>query len=381
MIETTPGNSIYDGWFLLFAVLAGSFFVPWSTVCAQDLEAERARVLQLVGEVKEDDINLFPVRKEPGLIFSQDIGETDVESLRLHFVIDAPGDDWGLQIEDATGDVQWEVSENSLSDAEFWSPEIEGEKITVNVYSASSDSGLRLRVNRVAIGSQKGTPVSITGVNQLSSIVGHDNWIVDLGRSVTRLRIVGDFGGVHVCTAFLVTADIMLTNQHCIASEAEMKSTIVDFDFNAPGPPAETGTLSALLATDFALDYAVVRLLHPVDRSPLALERMHSGNGEQLLIIQHPAGEPKQISLADCKVDGALVAGRAATMTDFGHRCDTKGGSSGSPVIDFGDRAVVGLHHLGIAEGSSNLFNRASHIDLVLDDMTPALRNEIENGQ
>ena len=88
-----------------------------------------------------------------------------------------------------------------------------------------------------------------------------------------------------------------------------------------------------------------------------------------------------RVSIADCKVDGATVSGRAGTPTDFGHLCDTKGGSSGSPVLHFESRNVVGLHHLGISAGSSKPFNRASHIELVLAAMDPEVRAEIEAGQ
>lgn len=362
---------------LMIPVVIAALSLSCSAAFAQDLADERARVVQQIGDVDEDDIDLSPLLSSIGLVYTHDVNKPGVDSLRFHFVIDTPGEGWTLQIEDESGAVAWEVGESEFTDSDFWSPEIGGERVTVNVLSSISSNALQLRINRVVTGARKSTPVSITGVNQLSSIVDQDDWIVDLGRSVTRLRIVGDFGGVYVCTAFLVTADIMLTNQHCIASEPEMKSTTVDFDFDKPGPPPETGKLSALLATDFALDYAVVRLETPVTRPPLQLNYANPGDGEQLLIIQHPGGEPKQISLADCKVDGTLVSGRAKTMTDFGHQCDTKGGSSGSPVLDFDGRSVVGLHHLGIADGSSNLFNRASHINLVLDDMPEDVRNEI----
>jgi hypothetical protein len=277
--------------------------------------------------------------------------------------------------------VLWETSEEVIVDSGFWSPEFDADQLSIDVFSATSNNALRLILSRVVIGADKGTPESITEPNQLMSINGQDAWILDLGRSVARLRIVGDFGGTFTCTAFLVTPALMLTNQHCIASNAEAKSTKVDFDFNIPGPPGEVGELTELLESDFELDYAVVRLKEPVSRPPLELEVIRPNDDDQLLIIQHPGGEPKQISLADCIVDNVVVEGRGGGMTDFGHKCDTLGGSSGSPVIDFADRKVVGLHHLGIEEGSNKLFNRASHIELVLADMDEEVRVEIENGQ
>ena len=141
----------------------------------------------------------------------------------------------------------------------------------------------------------------------------------------------------------------------------------------------KTFRLRELLHTSFALDYALVRLKKPVDRVPLRLDSTHPANREQLLIIQHPGGEPKQISLRDCTVDGTPVDGRREAGTDFGHQCDTMTGSSGSPVFRFGTKTVVGLHHLGY--DAQTVFNRAVHIDRVLADLSQAHRAEIEAGQ
>lgn len=350
-------------------------------VQAQDLAAERAKVLQVIGEVKEMDINLFPLAPGTGVVFQHAITESAALNLRVHFVIQRSGQAWGVQIKDESGGVAWSTWDGAVSGGGFWSDEITGTRATIEVLSSMPSNLLRLVIDKVAIGTSEVTPVSITGPNQLASIAGQDDWIVEFGRAVARLRFVGDDGQVFVCTAFLVTPDIMLTNQHCIATQAEMESALVDFDFDAQGPPGQTLRLSELLDAGFALDYSVIRLSQCVGRVPLQLQTTRPADGQQLLIIQHPAGEPKQVSLADCVVDGALTTGRAGTPTDFGHQCDTMGGSSGSPVLHFDDRTVVGLHHLGISPGTSNLFNRASHIDLVLDDMDPAVRAEIEAGQ
>ena len=347
-----------------------------------ELAAERTRVLTSIGETRDKDLDLFPIFQGVGLVFQQPIVELAVvNNLRVHFVIQRSGEAWGIQIKDEAGAVAWSTWDDVVSGIEFWSDEIAGNKVTVEVYSSRPSNLLQLVIDKIAIRTPKVTPVSITGVNQLTSINGQDDWIVQLGRSVARVRFVGDGGKVFVCTAFLVAPDIMLTNQHCIATQSEMESALVDFDFDNPGQPGRTLRLRQLLWTNFALDYSVVRLERPVGRVPLKLNATGPSDDEKLLIIQHPGGEPKQISLADCEVDGALVTGRVGTPTDFGHQCDTKGGSSGSPVIHLSKRQVVGLHHLGISPWDSNLFNRASHIGQVLADMDPLVLAEIEAGQ
>ena len=350
-------------------------------LAAQDLAAERGRVLTVVGHAKGVDLPLFPLADGTGVVFRQELFEPGAESLRAHLVVERPGEAWGVQLTNAAGEVVWSTWDGAVEGADFWTDEVAGERATVEVLSSRPANPLRLRIEEVAIGEPEVVPVSITFPNQLATIVGQEDWIVELGRSVARLRFVGDDGGVFVCTAFLVTPDLMLTNQHCIATDSEMLSALVDFDFDEEGTIGSTLRLRELLDTDHGLDYSVVRLDRCVGRLPLRLESTNPPDDEQLLIVQHPGGEPKQVSIADCTVDGPLVPGRAGDDTDFGHQCDTRGGSSGSPVFDFETRRVVGLHHLGINPASGDLFNRAVHIDQVLADLDAALRAEIEAGQ
>jgi hypothetical protein len=311
-------------------------------------------------------------------VFVQPILESEAESLRLHFVVERAGQAWGVLIKDEAGRVAWSAWDGAVQGDDFWSDEIQGRRLSVELHSARLANPLRLRIDKIAVIRPGGTPESIDGRNQLRSIIGQDDWIVDLGASVARLRFVGDDGWNYVCTAFLVSSDLMLTNQHCIATQAEAQSALVDFDFNEDGRIGRTVRLSQLLDTDYALDYSVVRLSEPVDRGPLRLGLTHPAEKERLLIIQHPAGEPKQVSIDDCTVGWPLVAGRGSEKTDFGHHCDTMGGSSGSPVLQFGSRRVVGLHHLGTTPFSSELSNRATHVDLILNHMAEAVRHQIE---
>jgi V8-like Glu-specific endopeptidase len=129
---------------------------------------------------------------------------------------------------------------------------------------------------------------------------------------------------------------------------------------------------SRLVAGDssFELDYSVLEIagqpetlwgLLPLGSAsdPMA--------GEDLFIVQHPAGEAKQISKINCKAGLVPVDGRA-TGSDFIHSCDTAGGSSGSPVTDSAGN-LVGLHHYGFNEGGAWSQNRAVRIRKIVDHM------------
>ena len=89
--------------------------------------------------------------------------------------------------------------------------------------------------------------------------------------------------------------------------------------------------------------------------------------GAPVFIIQHPAGEPKQISKINCAAGTVPVDGRTSA-SDFTHTCDTVGGSSGSPVFnETGD--LVGLHHYGFNEGGFWTENRAIRMKRIVDKL------------
>jgi hypothetical protein len=366
---------------LLSLVIAVLSLAPVVLLEAQDLAAERGRVLAVLGQTKAADLPLFPLRQGMGFAFEQPVLEPGARSLRVHFLVERPGESWGVQIKDANGAVVWSTWDAAVQGTDFWSDEIPGGSLTLEVHSSRPSNLLKLRVDKILVGADTDTQVSHVGPNQLRSIVGQDGWIVGLGESVVRLRFVGDDGRGYVCSGFLVTPELLLTNQHCIATTSELRSALVDFDFDREGAIGRTLRLSQLLDTDHDLDYSVVRLEEPVGRVPLNLEPNRPGAGRRLVVIQHPSGRPKEVSIADCSVSGALVTGRGGGQTDFGHACDTERGSSGAPVLDFEARDVVGLHHLGITPGSNALFNRAVHIGLILENMDPVVRAEIEAGQ
>jgi hypothetical protein len=86
------------------------------------------------------------------------------------------------------------------------------------------------------------------------------------------------------------------------------------------------------------------------------------------VIVQHPDGRPKEISIDKCQLKGTKRMGVSDT-SDFGHTCDTEGGSSGSPVISLGTNEVVGLHHFGFSDDDVDPVNQGIYMGQILADI------------
>ena len=156
-----------------------------------------------------------------------------------------------------------------------------------------------------------------------------------------------DMNGVPHGTGFLVAPNLMMTNNHVIGSAEEAANARVFFfddvaDAQGIGEPAKKqvmATCATLLYTDADLDYSLVRLqgapelLRYLPPHPVTVKV-----NTRVVIIQHPGGYPKQISLQNnlvaAVVDDKLVQ----------YYTSTKGGSSGSPVLDE-EFAAVAIHH------------------------------------
>ena len=158
-----------------------------------------------------------------------------------------------------------------------------------------------------------------------------------------------DLNGSPRGTGFLVAPDLMMTNNHVIATQDEARSAQARFfdevpdeqskeEFRRKQVIARTAGERPLLYTNKDLDFTLVRL----QGSPrlvryLPLRPKVLQQNDRVVIIQHPGGYPKQISLQN-----NLVASADARLVQY--YTSTKGGSSGSPVLD-GDFAVTAIHH------------------------------------
>lgn len=148
-------------------------------------------------------------------------------------------------------------------------------------------------------------------------------------------------------TGFLVTEDLLLTNNHVLPHSNLLSNTIFRFNyeenFQGEAQPSDEyhAKPNGIFHTNQTLDYTLVQLEgKPGKRwSWLPLQPKKIRGDSRVNIIQHPFGQPKQISLQNNfvqYVDSNVVQYVTSTFN----------GSSGSPVFN-DDWEVVALHHAG----------------------------------
>ena len=296
-----------------------------------------------------------------------DISRPGTNFLRLRFSdIHLGESNFDIRITDREGAELENIPGASLKGREtYWSGILLGSHASVAVLAASTPD-LTFHIDTVAYQQNRGGPLSITGSDDREHVVNYKNnpsiWAAQ--KAVGRLSII-DAAGLKVCTGFMVSESVLVTNDHCVADQATCETTDVLFGFRYD----EQGNLhhglqarcEALLAASYKFDYALLKLRGAPGGNKEIGMLSFSGEepeaGQHIIIIQHPAGQPKQISKKGCDVVEPIVDGRA-TGSDTSHVCDTLGGSSGSPVLDLNGK-VVGLHHFGFAEGPFWDKNRA----------------------
>lgn len=188
-----------------------------------------------------------------------------------------------------------------------------------------------------------------------------------------------------VCTGFYLGGEHVLTNEHCVPDDDVCGTAVLvtGYALDDFGRPVFDRQFQCqeVVAADHALDYSVVRIEagNDLGMTPLPLLETDPSAAHPAVLVQHPAGEPKQMASRGCTIIELPVAGRAEDL-DFSHRCDTLGGSSGSPVIvavagsdGTETHCVAGLHHFGFTDaGEFQTFNRAVRASLLTASLAQA---------
>jgi endonuclease G len=179
---------------------------------------------------------------------------------------------------------------------------------------------------------------------------------MNASRSVCRIQVRDESGRtLGYGTGFLVSPDLLLTNNHVLNRIEFAKRSLADFNFedDVQCIPRDTKTFrldpQRFFCTSEDLDFTVVAVhWEAIDGTPLSdfghLQLIRESGkallGEYVSIIQHPDGASKQVTV------------RENEIVDLPENCihyltDTKPGSSGSPVFN-DEWQVVALHHAGV---------------------------------
>ena len=355
-------------WILVTAVLASK------TAGAQTLKIVPENVLYRDMEVTNVGPFVSSAQNATGVVWSQRIvHQTAVPAVRIHVQVrqGRPAADWRIVFLDIAGQVVESIPGGSplLSSGGIWSTELRGKGGEVQLVSDGAAQGLQIAIDRYAYQVIVGVPQSISGIDQRIPIRRAPADVKGWAPPIARLSFIKE-DRQYVCTGFLMTADLLMTNEHCLGTPEIAVSALADFGYDASNATPRRVRVSKLEAVDPTLDYAIVRLSEPLGEfGRVTLGDSTVVDGENLVIVEHPGGEFKQASIDDCKVRRPSLTGVAKPGTDFGHLCDTLGGSSGSPVMDRQSGKVIGLHHFGFIDGSPDPVNQGVHMNQIIADV------------
>jgi hypothetical protein len=170
------------------------------------------------------------------------------------------------------------------------------------------------------------------------------------------------------CTAFLVAADVIVTNEHCCRDPGQCVDALVEpLARGAPQlEPAPYRVSEALLLAP-EHDAAILRVdgRPGDDFAPVVLTRGRPGRDEVIYLAGHPEGRPLEASL------GILFEYRAAIDFNYASGTRTKrdqalywahgeGGNSGSPVFLARTHTLVAMHHSGNLRAAEYGFDPAT---------------------
>jgi V8-like Glu-specific endopeptidase len=300
--------------------------------------------------------------------------------LRLHMVAEGLPVDGDILLTDGQKHVQT-IPANEVVDAGpdgYYAMSVDSDHVNLQVTDANGrvlEGGYILRVDKVDVGfrdiaeNPELATFAVIGADQRQRAVCYrDSAPAAYRHSQAVARI---YGHGYVGTGWRVSSENrMLTNHHVIGNTQNPADFEIWFGYEhvncgsdgsvQPGVKVRGGNR---LVGDSNLDFQLFTLnesqFGAVGRfGYLSLDVGGVAQGQVIYIPQHGGGSPRQLALF---VDGG---GRCRIDTTPGtlarYACDTIGGSSGSPVIDWNSNKAIALHNSTI--GSANQGNRINQI-------------------
>jgi hypothetical protein len=339
-------------------------------------------------------------RADGEMVWSQTIRytEKDASYIALHFSDVRIGRNDRLIVKSPDGTRSWSYSSEEINakNNTFWSIPIYGNTVIVEIHAFNSGGDFGYVIDKIARGFTQtelnlrdGGPESICGDDDSQEAMCYatsEPTVYERGRAVARLWL----NGIINCTGFLLGSEgHLMTCNHCIGNANQAANTTVEMmaegadctmDCRMLGacPGTIEATFVTMVQTSCNLDYSLVQL--PTNITPtygfLQMRGTGPALGEQIYIVGHPAGWGKRVSFdSDAPQDAPEGVAHIHTLTEnscwcggaanrVGYFADTRGGSSGSPVISYDDHCVLAVH------GCGGCPNDGANVSLIIEDLT-----------
>jgi len=178
-------------------------------------------------------------------------------------------------------------------------------------------------------------------------------------KSVCRIVTPGSLG----TGSLIADGNYIMTNNHVLASESEASASTAEFGFEAGGNVVRIALKpDQFFITDSELDFTIVACdsgpLSDLEPIPLLRNPATVTRNEQVNIIQHPRGRPKEIA-----IHNNLVKRVKDLVVHY--ETDTEPGSSGSPVFN-NEWQLVALHHAGWRENGGRATNEGIRMSAIV---------------
>ena len=298
---------------------------------------------------------------------------THVNWIRPHVTVSTNDvSNWQLVIRDSSGNVVDGVVAGDLDGSGVWAEKVLGDSFVVELLSGQRVEA-QFCVDKINVDSPQARV-------EVKALTGDKDRRIDLRttnpfyslRTPVAMVLFQDLDGSDTnCTAFALTAKVIVTNFHCLSTKSQLRNARALFAFEVDAPTFLERKLTGFaVPPNKGLDYSVLVLDAPVPQE--FVSHVNPGFvtvGQALILMQHPEARRKMTVTEGCKVQDSDVTGTSIASSDFYHLCESSDGSSGSPVMNTSG-AVVGVHHMAQYHGEANHFyNLALKISMVLKDL------------
>lgn len=152
------------------------------------------------------------------------------------------------------------------------------------------------------------------------------------------------------CTGFLVAANVLMTNHHCIPTASHARGVTVTFEHEQGINKSAQKRIdcSKFLGNNRELDFALLECEgNPgAEYGVVELSSDEYDAGEAIYVVQQNCD---YYSARDCDWSKKYSEGIIKEVKEeYTHTADTLGGSSGSPVFSKNSNKVIAIHHAGM---------------------------------